>query len=87
LINGFLLCGQAGTKVDMEVGTLAAGAAEADAADNGQTIPMKERKAMVARRYVTKNAPKIAFLAELICSGDKSTFTDYETLIGPVLAE
>ncbi len=79
LITGFLLCGQASTKVDMEVA-----AAENGQADNGETIPMKQRKAMLARRYITKNAPKIAALTELICTGDKSTFTDYETLIGPV---
>jgi len=48
---------------------------------------MKERKAKIARRYITKNSPKIAALAELICTGDKSTFSDYEALIGPVAAE
>ena len=82
LITGFLLCGQASTKVDMEVA-----AAENGQSDNGQKIPMKERKAMIARRYISKNAPKIASLAELIRSGDKSTFTDYETVVGPVPAE
>ena len=79
LITGFLLCSQASTKVDMEVA-----AAENGQADNGETIPMKQRKAMLARRYITKNAPKIVALAELICAGDKSTFTDYEGVIGPV---
>jgi len=79
LITGFLLCGQASTKVDMDVT-----AAESGQADNGETIPMKQRKAIIARRYITKNAPKIAALAELICAGDKSTFTDYEAVIGPV---
>ena len=82
LINGYLFCGQASTKVDMEVAT---------SVENGQgnndTVAMKERKAKIARRYVTKNAPKIAAMAELICGGDKSTFSDYETLIGPVAAE
>ena len=82
LINGYLFCGQAGTKVDMEV---------TKAGDNGQggngTIGMKERKAKIARRYVTKNAPKIAAMAEMICGGDKSTFSDYETLIGSVPVE
>jgi len=48
---------------------------------------MKERKAIVARRYVTKNAPKIAALAKLIAAGDKSTFSEYEAIIGPVPAE
>jgi hypothetical protein len=45
---------------------------------------MKQRKAMMARRYVTRNAPKIAALAEGICAGDKSTFANYEALVGPV---
>jgi len=79
LITGYLLCGQASTKVDMDVT-----AAESGQADNGETIPMKQRKAVLARRYITKNAPKIAALAELICTGDKSTFTDYEALVGGV---
>jgi len=48
---------------------------------------MKERKEMTARRYITRNAPKIAALAELIRTGDKSTFTDYEALVGPVVSE
>jgi hypothetical protein len=82
LIIGFLLCGQASTKVDMEVPV-----AEDSPAGNAQTIPVKERKAMLARRYITKNAPKIAALAELIRTGDKSTFTDYGALIGPVVSE
>ena len=71
LINGYLLCSQASTKVDMEV-----------AGENGQKISMKARKAMLAHRYITQNAPKIASLAELICSGDKSTFCQYEVLVG-----
>jgi len=79
LINGYLFCGQASTKVDMQVPV-----AENGQADNGQTVSMKERKATIAHRYVTKNAPKIAALAELIRAGDKSTFTEYETLVGPV---
>jgi alkylation response protein AidB-like acyl-CoA dehydrogenase len=82
LINGYLFCGQASTKVDMQVHV-----AENGQADNGQTISMKERKASVARRYITKNAPKIAALAELIRTGDKSTFSDYEVMVGPVPAE
>ncbi|MHC4738424.1 MAG: acyl-CoA dehydrogenase family protein [Planctomycetota bacterium] len=81
LINGYLFCSQASTQVDMQI----------QAASNGQmaneTISMKERKAMIARRYITKNAPKIRSLTEIICSGDKSTFTDYPALIGPVIPE
>ena len=82
LINGYLLCGQASTKVDME-----APVAEAGSGGSGQTISMKERKAMAARRYVTKNAPKIAALAKLIVTGDKSTFTEYGALVGPAQME
>jgi hypothetical protein len=80
LINGYLFCGQASTKVDMEVPTTSG---------NGQDslIPIRKRKVAVARRYITKNAPKIATLAELICAGDKSTFTDYGFLVGPVASE
>jgi hypothetical protein len=82
LIIGYLFCGQASTKVDMQV-------AEADngQTNNGSTISMKDRKAMVARRFITKNAPKITSLIESICAGDKSTFTDYATLVGPVPTE
>jgi hypothetical protein len=42
---------------------------------------------MIARRYITKNSPKIAALAELIRMGDKSTFTEYENIVGPVPTE
>ncbi|MCK5472482.1 MAG: hypothetical protein KAI59_00500, partial [Planctomycetes bacterium] len=76
LIVGYLLCGQASTKIEMQV-----------AVDDEKTIAMKERKATLATRFITKNAPEIAALTELICTGDKSTFTSYESLIGPVPVE
>ena len=79
LINGYLFCSQAATYVDMQVA--------GDSLDKAGTASMKERKAMIARRYITKNAPKIAALAELIKMGDKSTFTKYEAMIGPVPTE
>jgi len=79
LINGYLFCGQAGTKVDMQVPL-----ADNGQAGNGKTIPIRQRKEMIARRFITKNAPKIAALAELIRTGDKSTFNDYEAIVGPV---
>jgi len=82
LINGYLFCGQASTTVDMEVAT----SGDNGQADNG-VVAMRERKAKIARRYITKNASKIAGLTKLIGTGDKSTFTDYEVLIGPVAAE
>jgi len=83
LINGYLFCGQASTKVDMQV----AASFEDDSSGNVSTASMKKRKAMLARRYVSRNGLKIAALAKLIYTGDKSTFTNYEALIGPVLAE
>jgi hypothetical protein len=79
LINGYLFCSHASTTVDMQVATSENG-------DNG-AVAMKERKAMIARRYITKNTPKIAALAESICSGDKSTFINYQALVGPVVPE
>ena len=83
LINGYYFCGQAGTKVEMDVAI----ASEDKAGNNNGTVAMKERKAVIARRYITRNAPKIANLATLIQAGDKSTFTDYQSLIGPVAAD
>jgi len=79
LINGYLFCGQASTKVTLEVAV-----APGSTTDNGAAIPMKQRKAMIARRYIEKNAPKIKALTDLIGQGDKSTFSDYDALIGPV---
>jgi alkylation response protein AidB-like acyl-CoA dehydrogenase len=75
LIVGYLFCDQAGSKVDMLV----------PVEDSGeQKIQMKDRKALVARRFITKNAPVITAIRELICSGDKSSFNDLAALIGPV---
>jgi hypothetical protein len=82
LITGYLFCGQASTKVDMDVA-----AAGKEPGGNGEMVSMRQRKAGVARRYITRNAPKISALAEMICAGDTSTFKDYESLIGPVPAE
>lgn len=79
LINGYLLCGQASTNVNMDVAVAPNGSS-----DNGPTVPMKQRKATVARRYIEKNTPKIKALTDQICQGDKSTFSDYEALVGPV---
>jgi len=81
LINGYLLCDQAASTVDMQVPV----AADNSTTENG-TIAMTERKALLARRYIIKNAPKITALAKVIRTGDKSTFADYPSLIGPVPA-
>jgi hypothetical protein len=79
IICGYLFCGQASSKNDMEVEI-------ADGENNGQSriISMKKRKEMIARRYITKNAALIKSLVEAVLSGDRSTFEQYEALAGPV---
>jgi len=79
LINGYLLCSQAGTSVQMEVE-----AAESSSANAAAKVPIRKRKAAAARRYITRNDAKITYLSELICSGDKSTFQQYGILVSPV---
>ncbi len=79
LITGYLFCGQASTKVEMEVAVAGSGSAR-----NDQKISMKARKTMMARRYIMKNAPKIKALTDQVRQGDKSTFAQYEALVGPV---
>jgi hypothetical protein len=79
LINGYLFCSQASSKVDMQVPVAGNGQA-----DSPKTISMSQRKAEIARRFITKNALKIMALTELIRTGDKSTFNEYESLVGPV---
>jgi alkylation response protein AidB-like acyl-CoA dehydrogenase len=81
LIIGYLFCGQASTKVEMEVPVASAGGN-----GNGKTISMKDRKKMLARRFITRNAVKIKERAELICCGDTSTFNQFAELVGPVPA-
>jgi alkylation response protein AidB-like acyl-CoA dehydrogenase len=82
IICGYLFCGQASSKFDMQVDV-------AGGKNNGQqqTVSMKKRKEMIARRYVTKNTPVIKSLADMILSGDKSTFEQYQALAGPVPQE
>lgn len=79
LICGYLFCGQASSKIDCQVGV-------ADGKNNGQgeTISMKKRKEVIARRYITKNAALIKSLVDMITGGDKSTFEQYEALAGPI---
>jgi len=76
LIVGYLFCDYASSRVSMDV--------PVDGESKEQTMPMKKRKAMVARRFITKNAIKIDALVQLICSGDKSTLADFSALVGPV---
>jgi len=82
IICGYLFCGQASSKYDMEIDV-------ADGKNNGQkqTVSMKKRKEMVARRYITKNTPVIKSLVDMILSGDKSTLEQYQALAGPVPQE
>jgi alkylation response protein AidB-like acyl-CoA dehydrogenase len=79
LIDGYLFCGQASSKVDMQVAVADNGDAEAP-----KTVPMTQRKEILARRYITRNTALIKKLAEEALSGDRTTFNEYEALIGPV---
>ncbi|MDH4201768.1 MAG: acyl-CoA dehydrogenase family protein [Phycisphaerae bacterium] len=79
LIIGYYFCDQASSKVQMDVAVAGNGRADAP-----KTVSMRQRKETLARRYVTRNAALIKSLAEEVRSGDKTTFKDYEALIGPV---
>jgi hypothetical protein len=50
-------------------------------------ISIKQRKAIIARRFIDKAGHKITSLAEQICSGDRSTLSDYEKMVPPVPGE
>jgi hypothetical protein len=82
LIVGYLFCDQASTKVDMQIAVSSEGGKAA-----GKTISMKDRKAMIARRFITKNAPKIKAITRIIRNGDKTTFEQYQNLVAPVVME
>lgn len=79
LINGYLFCDQASSKVAVETAT-----AESGDAATPKKVPMAQRKLMMARRYIIRNAAQLKGLADLIKSGDKSTFREYEVLAGAV---
>ena len=83
LIIGLLFCQQASTKVDMNLTP----SADAGKPDDQSLIPVRMHKEKIARRFITKNAPKINALTELICTGDKSTLSDYNNLVPPVKDE
>jgi len=76
LIIGHLFCRQADTTVDMQV-TL-----PGDTNGDARTIPMKMRKEMFARRYITRAIPRINAAVQIICSGDRASFTDYPAMVG-----
>jgi alkylation response protein AidB-like acyl-CoA dehydrogenase len=79
LIIGYLFCGQASSKVQIN-----AAVANSGQADAVKTIPMTERKQMLARRWVTRNAARMKAWTEEIKGGDRSSFRQYEILAGPV---
>ncbi|MBC8378776.1 MAG: acyl-CoA dehydrogenase family protein [Planctomycetes bacterium] len=79
IIIGYYFCDQASSTVDMEVAVAGNGDANAP-----KTVPMTKRKEVIARRYITRNAMLIKSLTEEVLSGDKTTFKEYEALIGPV---
>ncbi|MGB8225694.1 MAG: acyl-CoA dehydrogenase family protein [Sedimentisphaerales bacterium] len=82
IIAGYLFCGQASSKIDSQVEV-----ADGENNDQDKTISMKKRKEMIARRYITKNTAVIKSLVDMIISGDRSTFEQYEALAGPVPGE
>ena len=82
LIQGYLFCDQASSSVDMQVAVSADGNKPSD-----ETIAMTCRKAMIARRFITKNLPKMMALLDVVKSADKSTFGDYEKIIGPSIVD
>ncbi|HIJ71005.1 MAG TPA: acyl-CoA dehydrogenase [Planctomycetes bacterium] len=82
LITGYLFCNQASTKVDMLLPVT-----NAESGGEPKTITMKDRKAKIARRYISKNAPKLAAITDTICTGDKSAFIEYDAVIGPTKKE
>ncbi len=79
LIIGYYFCDHASSTVDMKAAVASNGDANAS-----KTVPMAKRKEIVARRYITRNAMLIKSLAEKVLSGDRTTFKEYEALIGPV---
>ena len=80
IICGYLFCDQASSKVDVDF--------ETPKGDDGQNkITMKKRKEMIARRYITKNAPLIKSLVESIMSGNVSSLEQYDALAGAVPTE
>ncbi|MBP8304804.1 MAG: acyl-CoA dehydrogenase family protein [Phycisphaerae bacterium] len=83
LIQGYLFCDQASTAVDMAVAV----SGDAGRPAEGQTVSMKDRKAQIARRFITRNAPGHAALVQQICAGDRSTLQEYGSLVGPVATE
>lgn len=42
------------------------------------------RKAACARRWIGTRMPRVSMLLELIKSGDRSSMTEFDTLVGPV---
>ena len=82
LITGYFFCNQASTKVDMLLPVT-----NAESGGEPKTISMKDRKAKIARRYISKNAPKLAAITDTICTGDKSAFIEYDAVIGPAKKE
>jgi alkylation response protein AidB-like acyl-CoA dehydrogenase len=74
IICGYLFLQQASSKFDLETAV----------DNNGKKVSMKARKAKIARRYITKNAPVIEALAQQILSNDKSSFDEYYELAGAV---
>ncbi len=59
-----------------------------NSSDNGDGMNTYEacqaRKGIIAKRYISNNAMKVTMLCDQILSGDRSSITEYDTIIGPV---
>jgi hypothetical protein len=87
LICGYLFCGQASTKAGLQIPVSGKDGKTGSPQSEGEPVSMKERKTIIARRFINKAMPEIAAMAEQICSGDKSTLSDYEKIVLPVPGE
>jgi len=59
-----------------------------DSSDNAGTLSqyasVQQNKRLLARRYITNNVAQVDMLCRQIRSGDRSSMTDYDALVGPV---
>lgn len=74
IICGYIFCTHASAKKDMEVAV----------DNNGKKVSMKQRKAKIAKRYITRNNPNIKAWADTIKAGCTSSFENYDEIAGAV---
>ncbi len=76
IIVGYLFASQASSKYDMQV----------DSA-NGEKVSMKQRKAIIAKRYIEHNSPNIVAWSKNIMSGSTSSLDNFDELAGATQTE